>query len=61
MGKAGLKSRSAQPRDVAAMTAIYNEGIADRIAIFETDYALNHKCDMRRFSRMQTRCSLISC
>ena len=32
-----LKSRSAEPRDMAAITAIYNEGIAERIATFETE------------------------
>ncbi len=32
-----LKARTAEARDVPAMTAIYNEGIADRIATFETE------------------------
>jgi len=31
-----IKGRPAEPRDVAAITRIYNEGIADRIATFET-------------------------
>jgi phosphinothricin acetyltransferase len=32
-----LKTRLATPRDAAAIAAIYNEGIADRIATFETE------------------------
>lgn len=32
----GIKSRRAEPRDVPAITAIYNQGIAERIATFET-------------------------
>ena len=32
-----LIARPARPDDAAAMTAIYNEGIADRIATFETE------------------------
>jgi phosphinothricin acetyltransferase len=33
---AGITSRAAEPRDVPAITAIYNQGIAERIATFET-------------------------
>jgi L-amino acid N-acyltransferase YncA len=33
----GLKARAATPADAAAMAAIYSEGIADRIATFETE------------------------
>jgi len=32
-----LRTRPATPADAAAISAIYNEGIADRIATFETD------------------------
>jgi phosphinothricin acetyltransferase len=32
----GVQLRSAEPRDVVAVTAIYNEGIAGREATFET-------------------------
>jgi L-amino acid N-acyltransferase YncA len=32
-----LQTRLATPRDAAAIAAIYNEGIADRIATFETE------------------------
>ena len=32
----GINSRRAEPRDVPAITAIYNQGIAERIATFET-------------------------
>jgi L-amino acid N-acyltransferase YncA len=31
------RTRAATPADAAAITAIYNEGIADRIATFETE------------------------
>jgi len=31
-----LRTRAATPADAAAIAAIYNEGIADRIATFET-------------------------
>lgn len=31
-----MRSRRAQPDDAAAIAAIYNEGIADRVATFET-------------------------
>ena len=34
---ASLRTRLATPDDAAAITAIYNEGIADRIATFETE------------------------
>jgi len=33
----GLRTRAATPADVSAIAAIYNEGIADRIATFETE------------------------
>jgi L-amino acid N-acyltransferase YncA len=33
----GLSTRLATPEDAAAIAAIYNEGIADRIATFETE------------------------
>ena len=33
----GLRTRLATPADAAAIAAIYNEGIADRIATFETE------------------------
>jgi L-amino acid N-acyltransferase YncA len=33
----GLKARAAERGDVAAITEIYNQGIADRIATFETE------------------------
>ena len=33
----GLKARAATPQDAAAIATIYNEGIADRIATFETE------------------------
>jgi L-amino acid N-acyltransferase YncA len=33
----GLTTRLARPEDAAAIAAIYNEGIADRIATFETE------------------------
>jgi L-amino acid N-acyltransferase YncA len=33
----GLRTRAATPADAAAIAAIYNEGIADRIATFETE------------------------
>ena len=33
----GLKTRAATPADASAIAAIYNEGIADRIATFETE------------------------
>jgi phosphinothricin acetyltransferase len=34
---AKLRTRAATPADVSAIAAIYNEGIADRIATFETE------------------------
>lgn len=34
---AGLTARAATPDDAAAIAAIYNQGIADRIATFETE------------------------
>ena len=34
---AKLRTRAATPADAAAIAAIYNEGIADRIATFETE------------------------
>jgi L-amino acid N-acyltransferase YncA len=34
---AKLRTRAATPADASAIAAIYNEGIADRIATFETD------------------------
>ena len=34
---ATLRTRAATPADAAAIAAIYNEGIADRIATFETE------------------------
>src|SRR5262252_5093991 len=34
---AGWRTRAATPADAAAIAAIYNEGIADRIATFETE------------------------
>jgi phosphinothricin acetyltransferase len=34
---ATLRTRAATPADTAAIAAIYNEGIADRIATFETE------------------------
>lgn len=33
---ADVTTRSAEPRDAAAIACIYNEGIADRVATFET-------------------------
>jgi L-amino acid N-acyltransferase YncA len=33
----GLRTRPAKPADAAAIAVIYNEGIADRIATFETE------------------------
>jgi L-amino acid N-acyltransferase YncA len=33
----GLRTRPATPADAAAIAAIYNEGIADRVATFETE------------------------
>ena len=33
----GLRTRAATPVDAAAIAAIYNQGIADRIATFETE------------------------
>ena len=35
--KSGLRTRVATPADAAAIAAIYNEGIVDRIATFETE------------------------
>jgi len=35
----GLRTRAATLADAAAIAAIYNEGIADRIATFETEPA----------------------
>jgi len=32
-----LRTRRATPGDAAAMAGIYNEGIADRVATFETE------------------------
>ncbi len=32
-----IRTRRAPPADAAAITAIYNEGIADRVATFETE------------------------
>src|SRR5512145_2344814 len=37
MDVTGLSTRLATPADAAAIAAIYNEGIAERIAIFETE------------------------
>lgn len=37
MPRPGLSTRLARPEDAAAIAAIYNEGIADRIATFETE------------------------
>ena len=37
MTDGGLRIRLATPSDAPAITAIYNEGIADRIATFETE------------------------
>ena len=37
MDVTGLSTRLAAPGDAAAIAAIYNEGIADRIATFETE------------------------
>ena len=37
MSAEGLRTRLATPADAAAIAAIYNEGIADRIATFETE------------------------
>ncbi len=37
MMRGALATRLATPADAAAIAAIYNEGIADRIATFETD------------------------
>jgi L-amino acid N-acyltransferase YncA len=37
MTDGGLRIRLATPADAPAITAIYNEGIADRIATFETE------------------------
>ena len=37
MTTGALQTRLATPADAAAITAIYNEGIADRIATFETE------------------------
>jgi phosphinothricin acetyltransferase len=37
MDVTGLSTRLAAPADAAAIAAIYNEGIADRIATFETE------------------------
>ncbi len=37
MTRALLKIRAAQPSDVTRVTEIYNQGIADRIATFETE------------------------
>lgn len=34
---AGLYARQASPQDAAAITAIYNQAIADRLATFETE------------------------
>ena len=34
---AGLTARAATPDDAAAITTIYNQGIAERIATFETE------------------------
>ena len=34
---ATLRTRAATPADAPAIAAIYNEGIADRIATFETE------------------------
>ena len=34
---AKLRTRAATPADASAIAAIYNEGIADRIATFETE------------------------
>ena len=34
---ATLKTREATPADASTIAAIYNEGIADRIATFETE------------------------
>lgn len=33
----GLRARPAEPADAAAITAIYNQGIADRVGTFETE------------------------
>jgi len=37
MTSATLRTRVATPADAAAVAAIYNEGIADRVATFETE------------------------
>ena len=37
LGIPGLRTRRATPADAAAIAAIYNEGIADRTATFETE------------------------
>jgi phosphinothricin acetyltransferase len=37
MTTGALRTRLATPADAAAITAIYNEGIADRVATFETE------------------------
>jgi L-amino acid N-acyltransferase YncA len=37
VGATELRTRSATLADAAAIAAIYNEGIADRIASFETE------------------------
>jgi phosphinothricin acetyltransferase len=37
MTTGALRTRLATPTDAAAITAIYNEGIADRVATFETE------------------------
>ena len=34
---AKLRTRAATPVDASAIAAIYNEGIADRVATFETE------------------------
>jgi L-amino acid N-acyltransferase YncA len=40
---AKLRTRAATPADASAIVAIYNEGIADRIATFETEPALGYR------------------
>jgi L-amino acid N-acyltransferase YncA len=37
MTTTAIKTRQATPADAAAISAIYNEGIADRVATFETE------------------------
>jgi L-amino acid N-acyltransferase YncA len=39
-----MRARPATPDDAAAIALVYNEGIAGRVATFETRFELNGGC-----------------